>query len=280
MVKAVERQYTGPADLRAMQSLAERIWSPASHCHIGDLAWQRFEHVGREPAWRTRLWAADGQVVAWGWAEAGHLSLLVDPAWPELAGSVLDWASPSEAMVLDGEKHVIRALERRGFQVASDAPFHHYMSRSLAEVPSPALPDGFVARPAGSADVDRRVEVHRAAWHPSRVTFESYRNVMAAWPYRGSLDWVVEAPDRRFAAYCLIWLDAVNSVAELEPVGTDPAFRGMGLATAVCLAAMRAASEAGAEQAIVYPVDGYPAVKLYQGLGFTPYARTFTYRRP
>ncbi|WP_051794145.1 N-acetyltransferase [Kibdelosporangium aridum] len=278
MSKVSERQYTGPADLRAMQSLAERIWSPASHCHIGDLAWQRFEHVGRELSWRTRLWEACGQVVAWGWADGGHLSLLVDPAWPELAGSVLDWAAPSEVMVLDGEKHVITALEQRGYRLTPDAPFHHYMSRSLGDLPSPVLPDGFVARPAD--DVARRVEVHRAAWHPSRVTVESYRNVMAAWPYRSSLDWAVEAPDGRFAAYCLIWLDFVNAVAELEPVGTDPAFRGMGLATAVCLAAMLAASQAGAKQAIVYPVDGYPAVELYRGLGFASYARTFTYRRP
>jgi hypothetical protein len=46
-------------------------------------------------------------------------------------------------------------------------------------------------------DPARRVAVHRAAWHPSRVTVDSYRNVMAAWPYRATLDWVIEAPDGR-----------------------------------------------------------------------------------
>jgi uncharacterized lipoprotein YbaY len=36
-----------------------------------------------------------------------------------------------------------------------------------------------------SSVVTRRLEVHRAAFAPSRVTVESYRNVMATWPYRG-----------------------------------------------------------------------------------------------
>jgi hypothetical protein len=33
-------------DVRAMQELAQRIWSHESHCHIGDLAWQHYEHAG------------------------------------------------------------------------------------------------------------------------------------------------------------------------------------------------------------------------------------------
>jgi GNAT superfamily N-acetyltransferase len=104
----------------------------------------------------------------------------------------------------------------------------------------------------------RRVAVHRAVWHPSRVTEASYRNVMTAWPYRGRLDWVVEAPDGRFAAQCLVWLDEHNAVGELEPVGTLPEFRRRGLARTVCLAALHAARDAGARKAVVYPVIGDP----------------------
>jgi ribosomal protein S18 acetylase RimI-like enzyme len=100
---------------------------------------------------------------------------------------------------------------------------------------------------------------------------------MATWPYDRTLDWVVEAPDGRFAANCLIWFDGVNEVGEIEPVGTDPAFRGMGLAKAVCGTALHALREAGARRAVVYPVESNPAaMSLYRGLGFETHARTTT----
>ncbi|ADJ42254.1 hypothetical protein AMES_0432 [Amycolatopsis mediterranei S699] len=64
MPAVTRRGYTGPAGLRAMQSPAQRIWSKASSLHGGDLAWQRFQHAGREAGWPTALWEAGGEVVA------------------------------------------------------------------------------------------------------------------------------------------------------------------------------------------------------------------------
>ncbi|MEV7091969.1 GNAT family N-acetyltransferase [Amycolatopsis sp. NPDC051045] len=284
------RSYTGPADLRAMQSLAQRIWSKASSLHVEDLAWQRFQHAGREAEWPTVLWEAGGEVVAWGWISLpGELTLLVDPARPQLASEVLGWfedtapAAELAVTVLDAEKHVIAALERSGYALQESPVFQSYLSRLLVDLPEPVVPGGFTVRPVGPDDLARRVAVHRVVWHPSRVTESSYRTVMAAWPYRGRLDWVVEAPDGRFAAQCLIWLDDRNAVGELEPVGTLPEFRRTGLARAVCLAALHAAHHAGAREAVAYPVIGHPksvgALPLYRDLGFRPYARTLTFTR-
>ncbi|WP_072474940.1 GNAT family N-acetyltransferase [Amycolatopsis australiensis] len=290
MPAVTRRSYTGPADLRAMQSLAQRIWSKASSVHVGDLAWQRFQHVGREAEWPTMLCEAGGETVAWGWVSLpGELALLVDPARPELVSEVLAWfedtasAAELEVTVLDAEKHVVAALERSGYAPRKSPVFQSYMSRLLDDLPEPVVPGGFTVRPVGADDMERRVAVHRAVWHPSRVTGPSYRNVMAAWPYRAQLDWVAEAPDGRFAAQCLIWLDERNAVGELEPVGTLPEFRRTGLARAVCLAALHAAHDAGAREAVVYPVIGHPksagALPLYVALGFRPYARTLTFTR-
>lgn len=290
MPAVTRRDYTGPEDLRAMQSLAQRIWSRSSSVHIGDLAWQRFQHVGREAEWPTVLWEAGREVVAWGWVSLpGGLALLVDPTRPELATEVLGWfedtatAAELTVTVLDAEKHVIAALERSGYALPESSVHQSYMSRLLEDLPEPVVPGGFTVRPVGADDLARRVAVHRAVWHPSRVTEPSYRNVMRAWPYRDRLDWVVEAPDGRFAAQCLIWLDDRNAVGELEPVGTLPEFRRLGLARAVCLAALHAARDAGAREAVVYPVIGDPkfpaALPLYRDLGFRPYARTLTFTR-
>lgn len=45
-------------------------------------------------------------------------------------------------------------------------------------------------------------------------------HVTAEWPYRASLDCVIEATDGRFAADVLAWPDDENGVGLLEPVGT------------------------------------------------------------
>jgi ribosomal protein S18 acetylase RimI-like enzyme len=108
----------------------------------------------------------------------------------------------------------------------------------------------------------------------------SYSNVMDAWPYRADLDWVIQAPKGELASFALAWLDDVNRVGELEPVGTDPIYRGLGLGRAVSLAALHALRNAGAENAVVYPRgdDAYPIpARLYGGMGFMPRARTVTY---
>ncbi|MDA0563310.1 GNAT family N-acetyltransferase [Streptomonospora sp. S1-112] len=283
------RPYTVPADLRAMQDLARRTWSRSARFHVGDLAWQRNQHLGREPDRPTLLWEEAGRVRAWGWVELpGTLDLLVDPARPELADDVLAWFAATATAprllvtVLEREAHLVAALERAGYTWDRRAYRGVYMSRSLAGLPRPVLPAGFTARPLrGEADLERRVALHREVWHPSAVTVDSYRNVRAAWPYREDLDWVVEAPGGAFAANCLVWWDEYNRVGELEPVGTAPAFRRAGLGRAVCLAALHALRALGAEEAVVYPVENHPnaeaALPLYRGLGFAPYARTRTY---
>jgi ribosomal protein S18 acetylase RimI-like enzyme len=147
--------------------------------------------------------------------------------------------------------------------------FHRRSLDGVAPVEAPA---GFRLRTVGPGDLERRVAVHRAAWAPSKVTGESYRDVTAAWPYRPDLDCVAEASDGSFAASCLVWLDDQNHVGELEPVGTDPAYRRRGLASAVCRFALQRLREEGATAAIVY--SNTPEAKaLYESIGFREHTR-------
>ncbi|GII97463.1 GNAT family N-acetyltransferase [Sinosporangium siamense] len=79
----------------------------------------------------------------------------------------------------------------------------------------------------------------------------------------------------------MVWLDQANRTAEIEPAGTAPADRRRGLARAVCLAALRAAREAGAESAVVTPRgdDGHPIpARLYRSLGFRERGRSVLFR--
>lgn len=287
-----QRVYMGDGDLRAMQNLVQRIWSRDANWHIGDLAWQRKSNSDLEDAWRTALWDEDGETLAWGWIELPDtLNLAVDPAYPRLADEVIAWfegVSEGERLtctVLETEAHLVSALTRAGYTPSEDAPYftHHHMS--LDATPSPVVPEGVILRHIRADEAERSAAGHRAAWSdfgPSRMTTESFRALMAAWPYRPELDWVVEGPDGDFLASALGWLDEVNRVGLLEPVGCAPAYRRRGFARAVNLATLRAMREAGAESAIVNPRgdDGYPIPgKLYRSLGFQPGARTILYVR-
>lgn len=286
------RDYAGPADVRAMQALAQQAYGPTSRWHIGELAYGRFQHRGREADWPTRLWeSSDGRTLAWGWVELpDHLSVQVHPQHPELARQVLSWFAevtpPGVARhvtVLETETALIDAVTGAGYRPAGpQQPYFERLDRALTAVPPPRLPAGYTLRPlSGPGDAAARAAVHARAFTGSRVTADSYRTVMAAWPYRPDLDWVVQAPDRRLVAYATAWFDERHRAALFEPVGTDPQHRRRGLARAACLAAMHAVAELGATQvSVVARGDaGYPAPgRLYRSLGFAagPRTRTFT----
>jgi ribosomal protein S18 acetylase RimI-like enzyme len=89
---------------------------------------------------------------------------------------------------------------------------------------------------------------------------------------------VVEAPDGRFAAYCLCWPDDENRVGEFEPVGVRSDFRRRGLGAAVCTFALQRLHEEGGRQAIVYCATEQ-ACALYESIGFRIHASLVGYSR-
>jgi GNAT superfamily N-acetyltransferase len=289
------RDFGAETDLRLMQEVVVESWrleKPLVRFHVGDLAWGRYQHTGREDEWRIRLWEVPGgRPVGWAWLELpGDADLLVVPEHRRtLVTEILDWLA-GEAAALGAERLAVSVLDRdeatmqtlldEGFRPDDQGSFESMVLRLDGALPEPALPEGYRTRHVeGEADLPRRVAVHRAAWsvfQPSRVTEASYRRVMAAWPYRPELDWVVEAPDGSFVSSCLIWLDEENRVGELEPVGTDPAFWRRGFGFAGCAAALHALREHGADTAVVHctEVEGKPsAPALYRALGFATKGR-------
>ena len=67
-----------------MQAAVARHWSLDSAWHVGDLAWDRFQHVGREHEWPTQLWLDGDEIVAWGWLTLRAVCLAVMHAAAEL----------------------------------------------------------------------------------------------------------------------------------------------------------------------------------------------------
>jgi len=273
-----------------MQRLAQEAWRlrpETAQETVGDLAWMTRQHAGRESEWVRQLWLDGDRVVAWGWIKP--------PAWlsfeapNELIGAVFDWFEraaaerPLEVGVQSPNSHAIAELEARGFAHDPDAPWIRWNMRDLEELPFPSVPEGYrLATMADVPDVPARVAVHRSAFHPSRVTEESYAAVMAEWPYRPELDCVVVAPDGSFAAFALAWLDEANRMGLLEPVGTHPDHRRRGLARAASLLALHNLRAAGATAARVgcRGDDAYPVPKLlYESIGFREFNRSLIYTK-
>jgi ribosomal protein S18 acetylase RimI-like enzyme len=282
-----------------MQMLTQRLWSRGdSRWHMGELAWFRYQYIGREPEWPTSLWECDEQLVGWAWARVPrhlnpHLDLHLDLAHPQLADHVLRWfdsvaeSGHRTVTVLDAEIDLKGVLSRHGYRELDGEPFFIHLRRSLDNLPELKVPEGYTLGPVrDESDADARAAVHRAAFstqrYASRVTAESYLQVMRSWPYRAELDWLVETPDGTPVAFCLVWLDERNRAAVLEPVGTDPDHRRRGLARAAILGALHTARQLGAESARVCARgdDDYPSARAtYQSLGFHPFARNVSFER-
>ena len=158
-------------------------------------------------------------------------------------------------MVLETESALSDALTVAGFAAAADRPHFRYHSMSLAVLDEPVVPEGFRLRHVAFGEAEPRARVHRAGWSDfgSTLSTQTYAEVMAVWPYRPGLDWVVEAPDGELVASALGWLDDVNRSGLLEPVGCAPAYRRRGLARAVNLACLHAMRAAGAVTGHVNP---------------------------
>ncbi len=225
---------------RRMQALVGELWrleGPKVENHVGDVAWQRFQHAGREGEWRIRLWEEDGEPVAWAWVR--RPAMLQHEIHPRHRGGalheeLLDWfeaeVDGDELRVssLSTDTERLAFLRSRGYEVDPEAREFVYHACELSDVAEPVVPEGYRLRTVESDDLEQRVELHRVVWAPSRVTVESFVNVQAAWPYRPDLDCVVEAPDGSFAAYCLAWLDPTTVSESWSPSARIPTTGGSG----------------------------------------------------
>lgn len=286
------------AALVRMQALAARTHPQHSGHHPGGLAWS-VRSVQGQGAAAMRFWREDGVDAGWAWADGpASVELCIDIGHPhatDVAREAVAWFTtrapddePSRTTVRPDEHLLLEVLHEAGF-LPEDGPFfvdHHLDLARLGSLPPASPAPGYRLKAVRDGEAAPRAACHRAAWgspeQPSRVTTTSYAAVMASPTYRADLDWVAVAGDGSWVASCLVWLDPASGVALVEPVGCAPDHRRRGLASAVSLAALHAARDAGASSALVCPRGdrAYPApLDLYQKLGFEPGERTVTLAR-
>ncbi|MBI3241641.1 MAG: GNAT family N-acetyltransferase [Chloroflexi bacterium] len=294
------RPYQDSSDLDRMLSIlieGRKADNGTYYVHTGDLSWWLFYHDPEEPLWeQIALWEDDdGQTLGWALftPNDGFFDLFVHPSLTgtQRARQMHAWAEEqiAEKVKARGGKTIRvmwvfetdaarrQLLEERGFSLAG--PDSHlgqmiYFTRSLAEpVARPTLPDGFVVRStAGEREVEARAAAQYGAFQ-SKWQWDRYvarfRRFMQSPVYDPERDVAAVAPEGRFAAFCIFWLDPVNKVSLFEPVGTHPDFQKRGLGKAVLLEGLRRMKANVMETAIVCAeADNQAAVRLYESVGF------------
>jgi ribosomal protein S18 acetylase RimI-like enzyme len=295
------RPYGSPDDLQLMLEalMAWRAQQPAGdYFHVGDLLWM-LRHAG-EPERTIRLWEEDGYLLGFVTIDlpGGELLIQVSPSARDsvqrelFAWGVrrLDEASRCQGTdktiwMQAGEDNLARiaSLEAEGFKQSDQR--HVELVRPLdTPVDPPHLPPGFTVRAfRDEQEVEAYVDLHRDAWSvwaPSTYSVEQHLRLMRHPGYVRELTPVAVAPDGRLAAYCIGWLDEVNKIGEIEPLGTRPAYTGMGLARAIVVEALRRMRNHGMETALVYAsTNNDRAWKVYESSGFRPARTIYNYHR-
>lgn len=149
-------------------------------------------------------------------------------------------------------------------------------------IPKYQLPDGFAIR---SVDVEEDFVQYRKILaavfpHCSRMTKRTAKIFSTASFYNKDLDLVAVDRHGNFAAICTVRMDPVSRIAELEPVGTHPDYRKLGLARSViCEGLHRLQKYHPSSICIIGAAASEAANRLYESVGFTEKIEVHLWRK-
>ncbi|MEO0563082.1 MAG: GNAT family N-acetyltransferase [Chloroflexota bacterium] len=278
----IERPYAGADDLPRLQHFnAQNIaMNPAGWLHPGDVPHRLYNGLRRHnPAGWVRVWEDGDEIIGWALLNPrGEFDVQTRDV--EVMAEAVAWARRNVGdsvpyLSIDlwrAGDHRANPLYMLNFVRAKDEEPYVLRERDLntplADAP---LPDGFTIRTArDTSDAAGLATVHAGAFG-SEWTAESYARVMQSPGYDPTREWVVVAPNGDFAAFCVTWIDAVNSTGYFEPVGTHRDYWRRGLAKALMTAVMQRWHDDGLATALVVhepPEENLASAKLYAGLGF------------
>ncbi|MHA2240033.1 MAG: GNAT family N-acetyltransferase [Candidatus Thorarchaeota archaeon] len=162
-------------------------------------------------------------------------------------------------------------LEELGYENLGVEEHNRIRPLDLA-VPEYELPKGYEIRPANIMEEFHKYRTLQASvfHHMANMTENLAHVYSTAEFYNPELDLVAVDPNGNFAAFCTVRIDPISKMAELEPVGTHPDYRKLGLAKAIICEALRRAREYHPSVMVILgaaPIEG--ATRLYDSIGFS-----------
>lgn len=284
------RNYQGEEDFYRISRFLTEIYDPEDR--YGNWLQPRWEYMHFHPCLDERkldhigIWEEDGKIRAVANYEStlGEAYFSIHPDYTHLREEMLAYAEKALHGISDkppGRKYLtlfvsdkdvdLEALAKSKGYVRNDG-FPQYDSVSRLIIPDPFpeinLPQGY--RLKSLAEDNDLHKVNRVLWRgfnhegePPESEIEGRKKMQSAPDFRKDLTIVVESPEGNFVSFSGTWFEAVNRIAVVEPVATDPDHRRMGLGKAAVLEGVRRCRDLGATVAYVGS-----AQQFYLDLGF------------
>lgn len=268
----------GAEDLEAMQAIlsAALVGSTSRYTiHPGDLAWWMWHDDPRHPDHLSYWMTPDRGVLVLD-SRSREINAFTVPGTSVTA--LVEWGQrrfggEGEAgWVADSDLELVEYLEENNYRPThADRLYHWDLAR--AEVPEPELPDGWQLRAVeGEAEADAWRRASHAAFDSTMDPHRHlarYLEFMRSPVYDSQRDLVAVAPDGQIASFMIWWPDE-SGIAQIEPFGTHPTFRGRGAGRALIHHGLRRMREEGMGLArVVTEERRSDATGFYQSVGFT-----------
>ena len=288
-----ERGFDMQRDLPKLLNMVGRARAtsdPHAFLHPGGLQWL-LRRLGRRETFAVLQWM-DGDVVAgFGVDDGGYVMIQAASASLDRHLALLDQAEAHarqsgnaaiEVSAWDHDRELLARLALRGYEM-SGMYGHELVCEMVDEPPAPRLPAGFSMRWLEPELDDAYVELHRAAWStraPSDYDARMHAAVTSMPDFDRELVPIIASPDGTLVAYCIAWFDPRAQTVEIEPLGTHPEYRRLGLGRAIVEEVKRRSAALGAKSVMVWGGHNNDvAIHMYQSAGLRSRRVLRNYRR-
>jgi GNAT superfamily N-acetyltransferase len=300
-MKFISRPYQSASDLSAIGELLRRTYGVCKTLNAWSFAqfdiWAQRRIADSEAfgenAWKQyfRIWQDEnGKLIGAAFAHDRHHwrrdpdphALILDFEHPHLMDEMLDWAeacAKPEISVKDGHLVLNNILKSRGYVRSDDCMISREKPLTGTPLEPVNLPEGY------------RIEVIKHGTWPAYFVavnavfnmmdnVDSFRSIQQASSNVPELHLKVVSDQGEIAAFCSVWWDRQNNVAEFEPVGTVPRFQKKGLGRALLAHACNRLREMGCPLVTVESwSEAVGANKLYEASGLKEVDRVYNWKK-
>ena len=299
-MKYTNRPYQSTNDLVEIGTLIRRAYARQNYfnawtfCRYDIWSQRRIADAGsfQDDLWQKQfqlVYDETGRLVGTAFAFNNHhwrndpepYTLLLDPEHPQVAALLIEWAEASgmrEIEIIQGNMFLTGLIQSRGYSRSSDSMVMREKPLSNTSPETVNLPHGYSIRVLHGSEWDCYFEAVHTVFN-MMDTHQAFGSIQRSHSNVPDLHLNVVNEQNQIAAFCSVWLDSDNNVAEFEPVGTLPQFQKRGLAAALMANACNRLREMGCAQANVASwSESVGANKLYSACGFMEQDRLYSWR--
>lgn len=254
----------------------------------------RFENNSRSMDPGILLWEDDGKLVGLVIPEESLVYFVqLHPGYLWLYDEMVNWIEKYSRANWGKKDAVLKVIEMEGNPEKEKTLQEHGFTRGRiygifrirdidAAIPDYELPDGFSVRSVSPDDFDEIACCIRQVFgHGEWFNREILETLASASFYNPDLDLVVVDKQGKIVSFCTFRLDPLSRVTELEPMGTLPDYRSMGIGRALLCEGFRRLKTYNPSILYIGGAANNPAAnRLYELTGFTQRIDLYRWEKP